>query len=285
MSHFIVPCTVIADIFVRVKISYSSVCELSYSINFRTANTLSYVHRFRMLLNFVLSAESTKSTKSNAATCCVFCIYARVCHPAGVHGFVSLDLSSHLQPLESEICKSFSAISDRQTHSWSGCEGSACASSSSWWIGYREAHRRLHQGARLLEGHLPVTDDLDNQAGSRLGRRLLGHQEAKEGSSRSAHEIHLRDGSKCDTYPSGKSAAGRGSRNRSGCFTLADSPAPAWKPTDLLYPKEPLGNPYAFDMGGQRPICRYTVHAESRSSPTMRSLVAQDHGATMKCAT
>ena len=56
--------TVIAEIFVRVKISYSSVRELSYAINFRTvrtvSNTLLYVHGFRMLLNFVLSAESTK---------------------------------------------------------------------------------------------------------------------------------------------------------------------------------------------------------------------------------
>ena len=61
-----------------------------------------------------------------------------------------------------------------------------------------------------------------------------------------------------------------------------------WKPTDLLCPKEPLGMPYAFNTGGHRPICRYTVHAESRSSPTMRSLVAQEDTrscGTMKCAT
>ena len=61
--------TVIAEIFVRVKISYSGVRGLSYAINFRTAravsHTLLYVHGFRMLLNFVLSAESTKSTKLN----------------------------------------------------------------------------------------------------------------------------------------------------------------------------------------------------------------------------
>ena len=61
--------TEIAEIFVRVKISYSSVRELSYAINYRTAmmvsHTLLYVHGFRMLLNFVLSAESTKSTKLN----------------------------------------------------------------------------------------------------------------------------------------------------------------------------------------------------------------------------
>ena len=60
---------VIAEIFVRVKISYSSVRELSYAISFRTertvAHTLLYVHGFRMLLNFVRSAESTKSTKLN----------------------------------------------------------------------------------------------------------------------------------------------------------------------------------------------------------------------------
>ena len=56
--------TVIAEIFVRVKISYSSIRELSYAINFRTARTVSnttlYVHGFRMLPNFVLSAENTK---------------------------------------------------------------------------------------------------------------------------------------------------------------------------------------------------------------------------------
>ena len=56
--------TVIAEIFVRVKISYSSARELSYAINFRTARAMSHtlvcVHSFRMLLNFVLSAKSTK---------------------------------------------------------------------------------------------------------------------------------------------------------------------------------------------------------------------------------
>ena len=48
--------TVIAEIFVRVKISYSSARELSYAINFRTARAMSHtlvcVHSFRMLLNF-----------------------------------------------------------------------------------------------------------------------------------------------------------------------------------------------------------------------------------------
>ena len=61
--------TVIAEIFVRVKVSYSSVCRLSYARNFRTAtmvsDTLVYVYGFRMVLNFVLSAKSTKYTKLN----------------------------------------------------------------------------------------------------------------------------------------------------------------------------------------------------------------------------
>ena len=61
--------TVIAEIFVRVKISYSSVCQLSYARNFRIATLVSdthaYVYGFRMLLNFVLSAKSTKYTKLN----------------------------------------------------------------------------------------------------------------------------------------------------------------------------------------------------------------------------
>ena len=61
--------TLIAEIFVRVKISYSSVRELLYAVNFRTAravsHTLLYLHGFRMLLHFVLSAESTKRTKLN----------------------------------------------------------------------------------------------------------------------------------------------------------------------------------------------------------------------------
>ena len=154
------------------------------------------------------------------------------------------------------------------------------------WLGYRESHRRLHQGARVLEGHLPVTGGLDNQAGSRLGRRLLGHQEAKEGSSRSAHEIHLRDGSKCDT-PFRRICSGPWKSQQIRVLHIGWQPCP-WKPTDLLCPKEPLGMPYAFDTGGHRPICRYTVHAESRSSPTMRSLVAQEDTrscGTMKCAT
>ena len=49
--------TVIAEIFARVKNSYSSLCGLSCAINFRTAraesHTLVYVHGFRMLQNFV----------------------------------------------------------------------------------------------------------------------------------------------------------------------------------------------------------------------------------------
>ena len=61
--------TVIAEIFVRVKISYSSVREFSYAINFRTlkavSHTLVYAQGFRMLLIFVLSAKSTKYTKLN----------------------------------------------------------------------------------------------------------------------------------------------------------------------------------------------------------------------------
>ena len=61
--------TVIAEIFVRVKISYSGVREFSYAINFRTlkpvSHTLAYVQGFRMLLIFVLSAKSTKYTKLN----------------------------------------------------------------------------------------------------------------------------------------------------------------------------------------------------------------------------
>ena len=59
--------TVIAEIFVRVKISYSSACQLSYARNFRTSTVVSethaYVYGFRVLINFVLSANSTKYTK------------------------------------------------------------------------------------------------------------------------------------------------------------------------------------------------------------------------------
>ena len=61
--------TVIAEISVRVENSYCSVRELSYAINFRTARTVSRtllcMHGFRMLLNFVLSAKSTKSMTLN----------------------------------------------------------------------------------------------------------------------------------------------------------------------------------------------------------------------------
>ena len=61
--------TVIVEICIRLKISYSGVRKLSYAIIFRTARTVSHtllhVHGFRMRLNFVLSAESMKSTKLN----------------------------------------------------------------------------------------------------------------------------------------------------------------------------------------------------------------------------
>ena len=61
--------TGIAEISVRVKISYSSVHKLSYAVNFRTAravsNTLVNMHGFRMLLIFIFSAKSTKYTKLN----------------------------------------------------------------------------------------------------------------------------------------------------------------------------------------------------------------------------
>ena len=59
--------TLITEMFIHVKMSYSSVREISYAINFRTARMAShpllYVHVFRMRLNFVLSVESTKSKK------------------------------------------------------------------------------------------------------------------------------------------------------------------------------------------------------------------------------
>ena len=55
--------TVIADNFIRVKISYFSICRLLYALSFRTARAMShalilvYVHGFRMLLISVLSAK------------------------------------------------------------------------------------------------------------------------------------------------------------------------------------------------------------------------------------
>ena len=58
--------TVVTEVFVRAKISYSRLLELSYAINFRTTRAVSHtgtlvcVHRFSVLLNFVLSAKSTK---------------------------------------------------------------------------------------------------------------------------------------------------------------------------------------------------------------------------------
>ena len=61
-NHFYL--TAIAEIFVRVKILYSSVLELLCTINFRTARTVSHtlvcVHRFRVFPKFILSAKSTK---------------------------------------------------------------------------------------------------------------------------------------------------------------------------------------------------------------------------------
>ena len=60
---------IVIAIFVRENISYSSVRELSYTINFRTARAMSHtlvcVHGFCMLLNFVLSAKRKKYTKLN----------------------------------------------------------------------------------------------------------------------------------------------------------------------------------------------------------------------------
>ena len=59
--------SVIAEIFVRVNISYPGVRNLSYAINFHTvtvvSHTLVYMHGLRMLLNFVLAAKSTKYAK------------------------------------------------------------------------------------------------------------------------------------------------------------------------------------------------------------------------------
>ena len=63
--------TVITEIFVCVKSLYSSIRELSYALNFRTAmtvlHTLVYVHGFHMLKSVVLSALSTiyRYTKLN----------------------------------------------------------------------------------------------------------------------------------------------------------------------------------------------------------------------------
>ena len=76
--------TVIAEIFVRVKNSYSSVCQLqSYARHFRTVTVVSdthaYVYGFRMLLNFVLYAKSTKYTKLNRVRKFVRLQYFVVC--------------------------------------------------------------------------------------------------------------------------------------------------------------------------------------------------------------
>ena len=68
VKNLYVKCHILtAEMFVLVKISYSSVRELSCGINVRTARTVShtllYVHGFRTLLNFVLSVESTKAIR------------------------------------------------------------------------------------------------------------------------------------------------------------------------------------------------------------------------------
>ena len=64
--------TVIAEISVCLNVSHSSVREFSHATNFHTAmevsHTLIYVHGFRMLLIFILSAKSTKYTKFNLCT-------------------------------------------------------------------------------------------------------------------------------------------------------------------------------------------------------------------------
>ena len=92
--------TVIAEIFVRVKISYSSDRELSYAINFHTARMMSHtlvcVQNFRMLLNFVHSAKKYEIQKLNRVRkflrlqywhsdqlcasfmLCVFCVFHKV---------------------------------------------------------------------------------------------------------------------------------------------------------------------------------------------------------------
>ena len=64
--------TVIAEIFVRVKISHSSVREFLYAINFRTlkpvSHTLVYVQGFRMLLILVLSAKKYEISEIKSRT-------------------------------------------------------------------------------------------------------------------------------------------------------------------------------------------------------------------------
>ena len=70
--------TVIAEIFVRVKISYSSVRELSYAINFRTARAVSqtllyvawfsYATKFRTFRQKYEIYEIKSRTKISAIT-------------------------------------------------------------------------------------------------------------------------------------------------------------------------------------------------------------------------
>ena len=61
--------TEITENFARVKMLYSSVCELSYPVKFRTARAVSHalvnVYGVRMLITFVPTAKSTKYTKIN----------------------------------------------------------------------------------------------------------------------------------------------------------------------------------------------------------------------------
>ena len=76
-SSFAIYNTVIAEIFVRVKISYSSVCQLSYAGNFRTAtvvsDTLVYAYGFRMLLLFRTSRQKREiyEIKSRTKFCAI----------------------------------------------------------------------------------------------------------------------------------------------------------------------------------------------------------------------
>ena len=117
--------TVIAEIFVRVKSSYSTVHQISYTINVRTAVlvscTLVHLHGFRMLLNFVLSTKSTKYAKliayktfcdySNQALVIIYVTLGRFCKPNAVRfsersasGFWPGRVKVHTNMCEPKVC-------------------------------------------------------------------------------------------------------------------------------------------------------------------------------------
>ena len=177
---------------------------------------------------------------------------------------VTGDLSSHFQPLESKICKSFlPSLTGRPTP---GEDVSALLALPprlgglgivNPTVAFTKEHEYSKNICQSLTTLIIKQDSDLADACSDIKKRK---KEVHDWRTKSISETAAKVTPTLLEF----SAAGSGSRSRSGCFTFADSPAPG-SPRICSTQRSLYGCPMPFRYGCHCPICCYTVHAESCS--------------------